>query len=386
MPDPLALDLYTRLVGLDTTSSRSNLPAVELLAGVLDRRGVEVHLLRSPDGRKANLWVRMGPPCDPERRAGLVLSGHTDCVPALEPDWSSDPFQLTERDDRWVGRGSADMKGFLALAAALAARLDPAGLRAPLGLLFTYDEEIGMAGARDFARSWPATEPLPRAWVIGEPTRLEVVRLHKGHLKLRIRLPGRAAHSGTPQLGDNAIERAAPVVAALRALRLELERERPVHGEFFPEAPFVPLNVARIEGGVAINVVPDRCVIDLGVRPLPGSDIEALGARIEQAVLAVEPEARVETLGLSEPLLTAEDSSIHQDLLALTGQSGSRGAPFATDAGPLAALDLDAVIWGPGDIGVAHRADEWMPRDQFERAGGLLAALVERRCGAGAAK
>jgi acetylornithine deacetylase len=383
--DPLALDLYSRLVALDTTSSATNLPAIELLAGVLDRRGTDLRILRSPDGRKANLWARLGPPVDAAGRGGLVLSGHTDCVPALEDDWSSDPFRLTDRGDRWVGRGAADMKGFVALAAALAVRLDPASLTRPLGLLFTFDEEVGMLGARDFARAWPADEPLPRAWVIGEPTSLAVVRMHKGHLKLRVALAGRPAHSGTPQLGDNAIEKSAPVVAALAALRRALESERPELGEFFPEAPFVPLNVARIDGGVALNVVPDRCTIDLGTRPLPAADVEALRARIEAVVRDAAPGASLETLGWSEPLLTAEASPIHRELLALTGQRDSRGAPFATDGGPLSALDIDAVVWGPGDISVAHRADEWMPKADMERASRLLVELVDRFCGGASA-
>ncbi len=381
MIDPLALDLYSRLVALDTTSSASNLPAIERLAGVLDRRGVDLRILRSPDGRKANLWARLGPPVDPADRRGLVLCGHTDCVPALESDWSSDPFRLTDRGDRWVGRGTADMKGFVALAAALAVRLDPATLTHPLGLLFTFDEEVGMLGAREFVRTWPADEPLPRAWVIGEPTSLAVVRMHKGHLKLRVALAGRPAHSGTPQLGVNAIEKAGPVVTALAALRRELEAERPELGEFFPEAPFVPLNLARIDGGVALNVVPDRCTIELGTRPLPASDVAALRTRIQAAVRGAAPDATVEALGWSEPLLTAEASPLHRELLALTGQRESRGAPFATDGGPLSALGVDAVVWGPGDIGVAHRADEWMPKADMERAGRLLAQLVARFCG-----
>ncbi|MCM2270303.1 MAG: acetylornithine deacetylase, partial [Thermoanaerobaculia bacterium] len=362
MDPTLALELYGRLVALETTSAGSNLAAVAALEAALDLPGATLRRIPSPDGDKANLFVRVGPEVDPRTRAGLLLCGHTDCVPAREPEWTVDPFALTDRGDRWLGRGTADMKGFVALAATLAATVEPTRLRAPLCLLFTYDEEVGMLGAREVVRQWPAGETLPRACVIGEPTSLAVVRLHKGHLKLRVTLSGRAAHSGTPHHGDNAIEKAAPVVAALAALRRELETEGPQMADVFPEAPFVPLNVATIAGGVAINVVPDRCVVELGFRPLPGSDVDALRARVEAAVRAAAPDAAIELAGYSEPLSTAEAAPIHRRLCELVGQRASRGAPFATDGGPLAALDLDTVVWGPGSIEVAHRADEWMPK------------------------
>jgi acetylornithine deacetylase len=372
--------LLAELVAIDTTSSGSNLAAIARLAEILDRRGVALRRIPSPDGAKANLYARVGPEVDPTTRAGLLLSGHTDCVPAREPEWTVDPFALTDRDDRWFGRGTADMKGFVALAAAFAAGIDPATLRAPLCLLFTYDEEVGMLGAREVVRQWPSDEALPRSCVIGEPTSLAVVRMHKGHLKLRVALAGKTSHSGTPQHGDNAIEKAAPVVAALAALRRELEAEGPLMADFFPEAPFVPLNIATIAGGVAINVVPDRCVVELGFRPLPGSDVEALRARVERAIRAAAPSAAIELAGYSEPLETGESTPIHRFLCDLVGQRTSRGAPFATDGGPLGALALDTVIWGPGSIEVAHRADEWLPKREFHRCAELLPGLVDEFC------
>ncbi|MGE0641801.1 MAG: acetylornithine deacetylase [Thermoanaerobaculia bacterium] len=384
MTDRAAAGLFERLVRIDSSSERSNLPVVDLLEEALDRPGISRRRFVSDDGGKANLFARLGPEPDGSGE-GLVLCGHTDCVPARESDWTSEPFALTDRGDRWVGRGSADMKGFLALAATLAAGTDSARLRAPLCLLFTFDEEIGMHGAREFARHWPERDPLPRACLIGEPTSLVALRLHKGHMKLRVRIPGRAAHSGTPHLGENAIEAAAPVIAALAALRRELEAERPPLGELFPEAPFVPLNVARIAGGVAINVVPDRCEIELGFRPLPGSDLDAVRERVAAVIAAAAPpDTRIELVGLSEPLLTDESAELHRELCALTGQSFSRGAPFATDGGPLASLGLESVVWGPGSIEVAHRADEWMPKAEFERCAALLPRIVHRFCGEGA--
>jgi acetylornithine deacetylase len=375
-----AMELLAELVALDTTSSRSNLAAIELLEAALDRPGIELRRIPSPDGGKANLFARLGPPTDPRRRTGLVLCGHTDCVPAGEPEWTVSPFELTDRGDRWLGRGTADMKGFVALAAAFAAGLDVRLLRAPLCLLFTYDEEVGMHGAREVVRQWPAGEPLPRACLIGEPTSLHVVRMHKGHVKLRVTLHGRTAHSGTPQLGDNAIEKAGAVIAALRRLRLELEAERPALAEHFPEGPFVPLNVATVAGGVAINVVPDRCVVELGFRPLPGDGAEATRDRVEGAIRSAAPAATIERIGYSEPLLTAESSPLYEALCRRMGQRATRGAPYATDGGPLAALALEPVVWGPGSIEVAHSADEWLPKSDFRRCAEILPGLVEELC------
>ena len=380
LPDG-TVDLFERLVALDTTSARGNRPAAELLADRLEAAGGSVRLHPSPDGTQANLTALFGPPVDPERRDGLLLSGHLDVVPAGEPDWSSDPFRLTDRGDRWIGRGACDMKGFVALAAALAAATPASRLQAPLALLFTYDEEVGMLGARDFVARHAASRPLPRATVIGEPTSLAVIRLHKGHLKLRVTTGGRTAHSGTPQHGENAIEKMSPVVAGLAALRAELAAERPALGEYFPEAPFVPLNVARIEGGVAINVVPDRCALELGFRPMPGSDVAALRARVEARIHEAAPGAVVEEVGFSEPLLTDGDAPVHRELCELVGQRGARGAPFATDGGPLAALGLDIVIFGPGSIEAAHRADEFLPKAELARCAGVLSAAIGRFCG-----
>jgi acetylornithine deacetylase len=377
-----ASTLFERLVAIDTTSSRSNLAAIDLLDEALDRPGIERRRFASPDGAKANLFARLGPPeAGEDRKSGLVLSGHTDCVPAAEPGWTVPPFALTERDDRWLGRGSADMKGFVALAATAAAAIEPASLRAPLCLLFTYDEEVGMRGAREFARQWDRAEPLPGACLIGEPTSLVAMRLHKGHMKLRVTFPGKAAHSGTPHLGRNAIEAAAPVVAALAGLRRELEGERPALSELFPEAPFVPLNVATIRGGVAINVVPESCVVELGFRPMPGSDLEEIRSRVEQTIRSAAPkQVEIELAGLSEPLLTAESSPLYRELCSFSGQKISRGAPFATDGGPLAALGLESVVWGPGSIEVAHQPDEWMPKRDFARCAELLPRLIDRFC------
>lgn len=395
------IDLLRRLVAFDSVSRRSNLPVADFLSDLLDRPGTVLARCGYADEHgveKTNLLVRLGPPADPEAqtgsragsRAGLVLSGHMDVVPADEPDWTSDPFELTEREDpggsRLYGRGSADMKGFLALATRAALRLDPDDLTAPLVLIFTCDEELGTVGAQHLHDHWSEVEsqigPLPKAAVIGEPTELEVVRLHKGHLKFRVTLHGKSAHSGYPHLGRNAIEAAGRVIASLTSLRLELETERPLHGEHFPEVPYVALNQGTIHGGAAVNVVPDRCVIEGGARVLPGMSSAGLVERLRHAVsLAAGPaEATFEPLGESPPLMAEEGAPVHRALCEETGRKGGGSVSFATDGGWLQGLGLDCVIWGPGSIEVAHRPDEYVPAEQLRAAEEPLERMIHRFC------
>jgi len=378
LPDP---DLLARLVAFDTTSRNSNLPLADFLCDYLDRPGVRVERNPSADGTKANVIAWIGPAPEGDRR-GLVLSGHMDVVPAEEAGWRSDPFTLADAGDRFVARGACDMKGFLAVAANLAAELDPAQLRAPLALVFTYDEEVGTLGAKRLTETYEEARALPRSAIIGEPTSLRVARAHKGHFKMRVTLHGVAAHSGYPHLGANAIEPAGRVVEALSRLRRELETESPPHRELFPEVPFVPLNVGTIHGGAAINVVPDRCVVELGVRPLPGLDSAELVLRVARAVRAAaapfSPE--VELLSDSPPMLLDEAAPIHRHLRALVGQSAEATVSFATDAGWLQQLGMDCAVFGPGSIEAAHKPNEHLPKDEFAAARGLLERTVQHFC------
>ena len=372
--------LLERLVAFDTTSRLSNLPLLDFVSDYLDRPGIELRRLPAPDGTKANLVVRAGP--DADDGAGLTLSGHMDVVPAEEADWRSDPFKLTRSGDTWVGRGTADMKGFLALAINRLAAAEVARLRRPLALLLTYDEEVGTLGARRFAETADPSVALPRDVVIGEPTSLRVVRLHKGMLRLQLVFRGRAAHSGYPHLGRNAIEPAAHAIAALTELRSTMERERPAHGEHFPEVPYAALNVGMVSGGSAVNVIPDRCTVQLGIRLLPGMRAEDMAERIRAAVVAALPEERFElgSLGESPAMMLDEGAALHRELAGLLGQSHTEGVAFATDAGWLQRAGYRCVIFGPGSIEVAHRPNEYLPISELERAGGVLDELIHRRC------
>jgi acetylornithine deacetylase len=371
--------LLSRLVGFDTTSRESNLPLADFLAEYLDRPGVRVARNPSADGAKTNLVVTVGPESDD--REGLVLSGHMDVVPAEESNWRSDPFTLTESGDRYVGRGTADMKGFLALATNRLAAAAASALRRPLALLFTYDEEVGTLGARRFTETFVPIARLPRHVVIGEPTALRVVRAHKGMVRLRLEFTGRAAHSGYPHLGRSAIEPAARAIVALSVLRRALEAERPPNGEAFPDVPFVALNVGTVAGGSAANVIPDRCEVHLGIRVLPGMTVDDVAARVRAAVAgAVEEPFALEPVSESPAMLLDPDAPIHRALCEAVGQRESHSVMFASDAGWLQRAGFESVLFGPGSIEVAHQPNESLPVEEFRRAGEVLDGLIHRSC------
>jgi acetylornithine deacetylase len=304
-----------------------------------------------------------------------------DVVPAEEPDWESDPFSMTDRGDRYVGRGTADMKGFLALAVNRLAAIDLARLSHPLVLLFTYDEEAGTLGARRFTEEFAHPELLPRNVVIGEPTELRVVSAHKGMLRLGLTFRGRAAHSGYPHLGQTAIEPAARAIIALASLREALESEPQPHADLFPSVPFAALNVGTVAGGSAANVIPDRCDIQVGIRLLPGMSAHDMVERVRASVRdAAGDQFSMEILSESPAMVLDPSAPIYRLLSEELAQPENASVMFATDAGWLQRAGFDCVLFGPGSIEVAHKANEHLPVNQFRRAGEILDRLIRRSC------
>jgi acetylornithine deacetylase len=374
-------ELLGRLVAFDSSSQVSNRAIADFVCNYLDGPGVRIFRNSAPTGDQLNLVIARGPHAG--NHGGLTLSGHLDTVPFGEADWETDPLALTRRHGRYYGRGVCDMKGFLALAIEQFAGMKDVELRQPLVLLLTYDEELGTLGARQFVETWTGAEPLPRATVIGEPTSLEVVRLHKGHLKLRVVIRGRAGHSAYPGSGRNAIELAGLVIQRLGELGRCLAREPTADGALFGSVPHATLNLATISGGVALNVIPDRCALELGIRTLPGTTSEELMERVRCAIdeAVKSGQYALELIGDSPPMGTSELAPIHTSLCQLAGQTGSRAVAFASDAGWLRTLDLDCVLWGPGSIQAAHRANEWLPIVELDRAAELVGRLVRNWCG-----
>lgn len=381
MPGLTDEELLARLVALDTTSHISNRAMADFICDYLAPAGVRIERFEEPGEDKVNLLLR----CGPDGADGLLLCGHMDTVPADESDWESEPFALTQRGGRLYGRGTADMKSFVALAIQTLLRADSDGrLRKPLALLLTHDEEVGAVGAQRFRRAWSGREPLPRSVLIGEPTRLAAVRMHKGHLKLRITVRGKAAHSGLPHLGENAIERSLPVLQMLRDLAADWRSVRTPTSEVFPECPYPVLNLAMLRAGSAVNIVPDRTTLDVGIRLLPGQDSAVVLDELRNRFCKLDEPLResvwLEVVNDNPPLLCDAGTPVYRHLCEILGQHETRGVSFASDAGVLAAMGLQCVLWGPGDMRSAHRANEYIEIEQLQIARAQLDAIVQRFC------
>lgn len=382
MPQLLSnAELLARLVAFDSSSTSSSRPLAEFVASYVDRPGIEVLTYPEHSPEQITLLLRAGPKTDD--RDGLLFNGHLDVVPAEPEGWRSDPFKLVERNGTLVGRGACDMKASVALALNALASLEVDRLRRPLALLLTWGEELGSLGAQQFAREFEDVQHLPRKTIVGEPTSLRVVRMHKGHLKARLTFRGRAAHSGFPHLGRNAVEAAGRAIHALGDLRRELESERTSTSEFFPDTPYPALNVARVAGGGPLNVIPDHAKVELGVRLLPGMQSAPIVERLRSVAEAAARncDGGFELINDNPPMLLDASAPINRALCGLIGQTESRGVPFSSDAGVLQRdLGCECVLFGPGSIDVAHRPNEYVPIDEFERAGRVLRELIHTMC------
>ena len=351
-----------------------NQPVIDRLAERLEAGGWRVELIEVPDKPgKTNLLATLG-----RGDGGLVLSGHTDTVPCDPQLWSSDPFALAERDNRLYGLGTADMKSFLALAMTACAGIDTAALKAPLMLLATADEESSMAGARALVA---AGQPKARFAVIGEPTGLKPVRMHKGILMEAIRVEGRSGHSSDPSLGANALEGMHQIIAALLGWRERLQAQS---SDAAFAVPVSTMNLGHIRGGDNPNRICGSCELHIDVRMLPGLDRQALRADLRKesrdAVtndqLVVDFDALFDGV---DPMLTPPESELVRAAEQLTG-SPAEAVAFATEAPFLANLGMEVVVLGPGHIDQAHQPDEYLELGQIPRSIEILQALIQRFC------
>lgn len=375
-----ALALLDRLIAFDTVSARSNLALIDWVAAWLHGHGVEPVVLPSPDGAKANLYATIGP----DGPGGVVLSGHTDVVPVTDQSWDSDPFVLTERDGRLYGRGTADMKGFLALALALVPALAARRLAVPVHLAFSYDEELGCLGVPALVRHVVQHLPLPRLVIIGEPTLMQPVNAHKGVFGFRTTVTGKDGHSSLTHIAASAIRPAAAIAGFLYDLADEKRAEAEPGSGFEP--PYTTFNIGTIAGGTALNIVPRSCTMEWEFRPLPGEDPAAILARIEHFIaervrpdlVAQHPAATVETVPLCAvpPLRPDPDGPAETLVRHLTGSNAAGVVPFGTEAGVFQQAGISAVVIGPGDITLAHRPNEYITRGQLAAGAAFLDRLA----------
>lgn len=371
-------ELLRQLIGCPTISNRPVDALAAILANRAEDAGGRVESIETAPGKR-NLVARFGPP-SPD---GLIISGHMDVVPTEGQPWSSDPFRLTARDGQLFGRGTADMKGFIATITAALPALPLAHLRRELVLIWTHDEEVGCLGSQSLAREY--AEPLPRHAWIGEPTGFEMCRMHPGHTTVRIHCTGRAAHSSRPGLGFNAIQLAGRVLTELETLANHWRTER--RFEEHLEAPFTVMNIGEIHGGTAVNIVPDQCTIRVGFRPLPGDDSKPRVDAIVQCLAAVKRHAQfgggdvvVETEQTAPALLTQSGSRLERALCGHAAHPAASAAPFATDGGNFQTMGIECMVFGPGAIDVAHKADEHINPADLARCESVAVDLVQQFC------
>lgn len=373
-----ATELLARLVGFDTTSHKSNLPLIRFVEDYLLQHGIVSHIVPTSDGRKASLYATIGPASVP----GVALSGHTDVVPVDGQRWTSDPFIVAERDGKLYGRGTADMKGFLACVLAAVPDYLRRQLAVPIHLAFSYDEEIGCLGVRPMIAEFGTRLIKPRIVLVGEPTSMSVVDSHKGPVRWHIEIKGRAAHSSMAPLGVNAITVAGKLLRELADIEHELKL-RPQDRRFEP--PYATLQVTRIEGGTATNIVPVSCRMDFDVRAIPGVDVGAIDRRIRDfaanvclpEMRKIAPEAAIDIVIANQvpPFAAGASSEAVALALKLAEQNETHAVSYATEAGLFQVAGSPAVVIGPGDIAQAHTADEWIAKDQIEKCIAFLGRL-----------
>jgi len=377
-PSYSAAELLSRLVHFDTTSHKSNLALIAFVEDYLAQHGVESHLVPSADAAKASLYASIGPIGVP----GVALSGHTDVVPVEGQTWSSDPFVLTERDHRFYGRGSADMKGFLACVLAAVPDFLKRKLAVPISIVFSYDEEVGCIGVRPLIAEIGRRFVTPRMVIVGEPTSMSVVDAHKGPVRWHVEIKGRAAHSSMAPLGVNAISIAGKLLQELA--RIERELKTSPRAERF-DPPYATLQVTRIDGGTATNIVPVYCRLDFDVRALPGVDVDAIDRRIRAyadrecvpEMRRVAPESGIDISVANQvpPFAAGTNSEAVALALRVAGHNETHAVSYATEAGLFQEAGSPSVVIGPGDIAQAHAADEFIAKDQLDECMAFLDRL-----------
>lgn len=362
--------VLARLVAFDTVSRNSNLALIDFVRSWLARHGVESALIASDDGEKANLLATIGPRVS----GGVLLSGHSDVVPVDGQPWTSDPFRLAERGGRLYGRGTCDMKGFLAISLALIPEMGR--LKRPIHLALSYDEEVGCRGAPRLIDAILTRIPPPAAVIVGEPTGMQVVSAHKGISVLRTVVTGHEAHSSQTHRGVSAVATAARLITHLD----DLARRRAADGPFAPgfEPAYTTIHVGTVHGGTAVNIVSRECHFDWDIRAIPQDGPDAIVADfagycrrvVEPGLRAVAPDCGVATSVLVEaPPLAHETSNPAIELACrLAGVDTTRRVPFAAEAGLFQRAGLPSVICGPGSIDQAHQPDEYITLEQL-RAG-----------------
>ena len=389
MPDPLvsetdnkAIELLNTLIGFDTTSYNSNLELIEFIQSYLSSYGIDSTLIHDESGKKANLYATIGR----TDIGGVMLSGHTDVVPVAGQDWDTDPFSLTESSDKLYGRGSADMKGFIALVLSRVPEMVSKELTKPIHLAFSYDEEIGCVGVQRMLDLLEHQPIKPSCCIIGEPTGMEVVIGHKGKLATRVKVRGHACHSGQSPLGVNAIDFASELIVYIRKLAHEKAQNGPFDKDY--EVPYTTLHTGVVGGGTALNIVPNLCQFDFEIRHLYEENPQHLLDQIksfardhlekEMHLIDSDTGFDFETLATYPGLLTDPGIEFVRYVKQLLDNNAHSKVIFGSEGGLFQKrLGIPTLVCGPGNIDQAHKANEYISLDQLQKGGNFLDCLLE---------
>lgn len=372
--------LLEKLVAFDTTSRESNLALIDFVWRYLNDLGVSGELIHNAERSKANLYARLGPAGD----GGVMLSGHSDVVPVEGQNWSVPPFTLTERDGKLYGRGTADMKGYIACMLAAVPHFLAQPLKQPLHLAISYDEEVGCLGVRTLLEALSQRPEKPSICLIGEPTELQPVLGHKGKLGVRCEVKGAACHSAYAPQGVNAIEYAAQLVHQLTAIGERLAQAEQHDTRFDP--PFTTVQTGIIRGGTVLNIVPAECVFDFEVRTLPKHDAQAVAAEIDifaqselvprMQSIAADSAIRFYPISGYPGLLTDAQSDAARLIAYLTQSSDFSTVAFGTEGGLFHQAGIPSVICGPGSMTQGHKPDEFISIAQLDACDAMLQRLA----------
>lgn len=377
---PSSRDILARLIAFDTVSRNSNLALIKYIQDYLAGLGVDSELFFDEAGGKANLFATLGP----RDRGGVCLSGHTDVVPVDGQNWSVPPFELSENDGRLYGRGTADMKGYIACVLAAVPAFLAQPLRVPLHLAFSYDEEVGCLGVRSLLADLERREHKPIACIIGEPTELKPVLGHKGKLAMRCQVHGAACHSAYAPQGVNAIEYAAKLINHLGEIGTRLAAPERHDPRFDP--PYSTVQTGVIGGGRALNIVPAECQFDFEVRALPSDDPQQVAEQLRDyaetellpKMRAVKAEANIRFSELSAypALATDPESEVAQLLARLSGSDEFSTVAFGTEGGLFDQAGIPTVVCGPGSMDQGHKPDEFVSVEQLAACDAMLLRLL----------
>lgn len=382
MANALTLEILRNLIGFDTTSANSNLALMAYVQGFLKEQGVDSHLVYDQEEKKANLYATIGP----QNKPGVMLSGHTDTVPVTGQNWLKAPYELSEEDGRYYGRGTSDMKGFIAVALAAVPEMIQRDLHTPIHLAFSYDEEIGCVGVRRLIDTLSQHPLKPAICIIGEPTSMQVVTAHKGKLAARVTVKGKECHSGMAPLGVNAVNYAARLITWLERLAQQKRDQGPFEPGY--DIPYSTVHTGTVQGGTALNIVPNHCSFLFEIRNIAAEDPRQLLADFrhyadslveEMRQVSSECDIEIDITTEYPGLSTADDAKVVSFVRSLTDETELGNINFGTEGGLFSqVLGIPTVVCGPGSMDQGHKPDEFIHVSQLEKCEAFMTRLIQQ--------